>query len=217
MEQRTVNLEFRSTDFEKRSIEGYAAIFSDEYVKLKDRWGDSFYEKVSPGAFLKTLADKTRDKFMLINHDWNKVVGRTNSNLSLEEDTKGLRFTLEVPNTSDGNDLLENVRLGLIKGCSFGFNIINQKTRWDDEWNFYRDITEVDLFEVTATPLPAYSDTEINCRSELSNICIKEMREKEQTIKLNVGNQENKINEKRGAEVLSAFFNAFNLENRKEG
>ncbi len=136
MEQRTVNLEFRSTDFEKRSIEGYAAIFSDEYVKLKDRWGDSFYEKVSPGAFLKTLADKTRDKFMLINHDWNKIVGRTNSNLSLEEDTKGLRFTLEVPNTSDGNDLLENVRLGLIKGCSFGFNIINQKTRWDDEWNF---------------------------------------------------------------------------------
>ncbi len=70
---------------------------------------------------------------------------------------------------------------------------------------FYRDITEVDLFEVTATPLPAYSDTEINCRSELSNICIKEMREKEQTIKSNIDNEENKINKKRGAEVLSAF------------
>ncbi|MDU7904651.1 MAG: HK97 family phage prohead protease, partial [Peptostreptococcaceae bacterium] len=111
-------------------------------------------------------------------------------------------------NTSDGNDLLENVRLGLVKGCSFGFNIVNQKTRWDDDWNFYRDITEVDLFEITATPIPAYSDTEISCRSEeLSNISIKEMREKEKNLE---GPQnQNKINENRSAEILSAFFNAF--------
>lgn len=208
MEKRTVNLQFRSTDLETRKIEGYAAIFSDEYTKLKDRWGDCFYEKISPGAFLKTLNDKTRDKFMLINHDWNKVVGRTNSNLELEEDNKGLRFSLEVPNTTDGNDLLENVRLGLVKGCSFGFNIVNQKTRWDDDWNFYRDITEVDLFEITATPIPAYSDTEISCRSEeLSNISIKEMREKEKN--LEGPEKQNKINENRSAEIISAFFNAF--------
>lgn len=208
MEKRTVNLQFRSTDLETRKIEGYAAIFSDEYTKLKDRWGDCFYEKISPGAFLKTLNDKTKDKFMLINHDWNKVVGRTNSNLELEEDNKGLRFSLEVPNTSDGNDLLENVRLGLVKGCSFGFNIVNQKTRWDDDWNFYRDITEVDLFEITATPIPAYSDTEISCRSEeLSNISIKEMREKEKN--LEGPEKQNKINENRSAEIISAFFNAF--------
>lgn len=208
MEKRTVNLQFRSTDLEARKIEGYAAIFSDEYTKLKDRWGDCFYEKISPGAFLKTLNDKTKDKFMLINHDWNKVVGRTNSNLELEEDNKGLRFSLEVPNTTDGNDLLENVRLGLVKGCSFGFNIVNQKTRWDDDWNFYRDITEVDLFEITATPIPAYSDTEISCRSEeLSNISIKEMREKEKN--LEDPEKQNKINENRSAEIISAFFNAF--------
>lgn len=208
MEKRTVSLQFRNTDLETRKIEGYAAIFSDEYTKLKDRWGDCFYEKISPGAFLKTLNEKTRDKFMLINHDWNKVVGRTNSNLELEEDNKGLRFSLEVPNTSDGNDLLENVRLGLVKGCSFGFNIVNQKTRWDDDWNFYRDITEVDLFEITATPIPAYSDTEISCRSEeLSNISIKEIREKEKNLE---GPQnQNKINENRSAEIISAFFNAF--------
>ncbi|WP_245398122.1 HK97 family phage prohead protease, partial [Clostridioides difficile] len=80
---------------------------------------------------------------MLINHDWNKVIGRTNSNLILEEDERGLRFELDIPATTDGNDLLENVRLGLIKGCSFGFNIVNSKTRFDDDWTYYRDITEV--------------------------------------------------------------------------
>lgn len=213
MEQRTVNLEFRSTNIEERKLEGYAAVFNDEYTKLKDRWGETFYEKVNRGAFLKTLANKNRDKFMLINHDWNKVVGRTDSNLVLEEDSNGLRFELTVPNTSDGNDLLENVRLGLIKGCSFGFSVLDEKTRWDDNWTFYRDITEVDLFEVTATPIPAYSDTEINCRSEQSNISIKDMREQERQSK---GDNEEKREEenknnisKRNAEIISAFFYAF--------
>ncbi|MGL5244733.1 MAG: HK97 family phage prohead protease [Sarcina sp.] len=212
MEQRTVNLQFRSTNMEERKLEGYAAVFNDDYTKLKDRWGESFYEKVNRGAFIKTLADNSRDKFMLINHDWNKVVGRTDSNLVLEEDSNGLRFELTVPNTSDGNDLLENVRLGLIKGCSFGFNIVDQKTRWDDDWTFYRDITEVELFEVTATPIPAYGDTEINCRSELSSLSIKDIRAKERQA-LEESNEKreeenkNKIN-KRNAELISAFFSS---------
>ncbi|EGT4645246.1 HK97 family phage prohead protease [Clostridioides difficile] len=205
MEKRAVSLEIRESNLESRKISGYAAVFSDDYTKLQDRWGDTFYEKISRGAFLKTLADNARDKFMLINHDWNKVVGRTNSNLVLEEDEHGLRFELDIPYTTHGNDLLENVRLGLIKGCSFGFNIVNSKTRWDDDWTFYRDITEVELFEITATPIPAYNDTEINCRSDIS---IKELRESQ---KEEAKQNDNKDNiEKRNVDLVSAFFNAFN-------
>ncbi|MBS6601746.1 MAG: HK97 family phage prohead protease [Clostridium sp.] len=203
MEQRTVNLEIRNSNIEERKIEGYAAVFNEEYTKLKDRWGEVFYEKISPGAFKKTLKDNTRDKFMLINHDWNKVVGRTNSNLILDEDSKGLRFELTVPNTSEGNDLLENVKTGLIQGCSFGFNIVDQKTRWDDDWTFYREITEVDLFEVTATPIPAYADTEIAARSDLS---LRDIRPEEP--------KEN-INFKRNVDFISAFFSAFNNKEEK--
>ena len=204
MEQRTVNLEIRNSNIEERKIEGYAAVFNEEYTKLKDRWGEVFYEKISPGAFKKTLKDNTRDKFMLINHDWNKVVGRTNSNLILEEDSKGLRFELTVPNTSEGNDLLENVKTGLIQGCSFGFNIVDQITRWDDNWTFYREITEVDLFEVTATPIPAYADTEIAARSDLS---LRDIRPHE-------GPKEN-INLKRNVDFISAFFSALNNKEEK--
>lgn len=135
---------------------------------------------------------------MLINHDWNKVVGRTGSNLTLEEDENGLRFELDIPNTTDGNDLLENVRNGLIQGCSFGFNIKNQTTRWDDDWTFYRDIDEVELFEVTATPIPAYADTEISARSQLSIRDIKPVEHKE--------NQDEKENKhERSAMLMSAF------------
>ncbi|MFR9295977.1 MAG: HK97 family phage prohead protease, partial [Turicibacter sanguinis] len=172
----------------------------EEYTQLRDRWGDVFYERVRPGAFKKSLAE--RAVCMLVNHDWSKIVGRTGSNLILEEDDKGLRFELDIPNTTVGNDLLENVRNGLIQGCSFGFNIKNQTTRWDDNGAFYRDIDEVELFEVTATPIPAYVDTEISARSQLSIRDIKPIGPK--------ANQEEKENKyERSAMLMSAFFNAF--------
>ncbi len=204
MEKRTVSLEIRSTNIEERKIEGYAAVFGDTYTLIRDRWGEKYYERVMPGAFKESLRDKANDIFMLINHDWNKVVGRSGSNLVLEEDDKGLRFELTVPNTNDGNDLLENVRNGLIQGCSFGFNIKDDVTRWDDNWNFYRDITNVELFEITATPLPAYSDTEISARSQLS---LKDIRSQEEP------QNKNNIN-KRSVDLLSTFFMQFNREGK---
>ena len=140
---------------------------------------------------------------MLIYNYFNKVVGRTGSNLVLDEYDNVLRFELDIPNTTDGNDLLENVRNGLIQGCSFGFNIKNQTTRWDDNWTFYRDIDEVELFEVTATPIPAYADTEISARSQLS------IRDIKPVIELKEAQVEKENNHERSAMLMSAFFNAF--------
>lgn len=211
MEQRTVTMELRDSNLEERKIIGYAAVFGDSYTLLRDRWGEKFYEKVSRGAFLKTLADTTRDKFMLLNHDWNKVLGRTGSNLILTEDEKGLRFELTVPNTTEGNDLLENVRLGLIKGCSFGFNILKEDTRWDDEWTFYRDITEVELFEVTATPLPAYENTEIStARSELNIKDLRDMAKPQEQ----PNNEPEKPDMKRNANLVLNFLSGFSVKNK---
>lgn len=204
MEKRSLNLEIRSVDVESRKIVGYASVFSEDYVELCDRWGEKFYERVSPGAFTNTLRDKQDDIFMLINHNWNKVVGRRGANLTIEEDSHGLRFELESPNTTDGNDLLENVRLGLIPGCSFGFNITKQRTKWDESYtNFYRDIQEVELFEISATPIPVYGDTEINARSQLS---IRDLRPEAPS---EHETEEQQFNE-RNANLLSVFFNAFN-------
>lgn len=208
MEKRTVNLEIRSTNVEERKLEGYAAVFNENYTLLRDRWGEKFYERVMPGAFKDTIKERTDDIFMLINHDWNKVVGRSNSNLTLEEDEKGLRFELTIPNTTDGNDLLENVKNGLIRGCSFGFNIKDEETRWDEKWNFYRDITKVELFEITATPIPAYADTEISARSDLSLKDIKPYEARGKELEVDPKVQKNKIN-KRSVDIMSAFFNAF--------
>ena len=107
---------------------------------------------------------------------------------------------MTVPNTTDGNDLLENVRSGLIQGCSFGFKITNQRTKWDETYtNFYRDITEVELFEVTATPMPAYEDTTISARSELS------IREEANPKDSEERNDNNEVLT-RNANLLASFF-----------
>ena len=82
-------------------------------------------------------------------------------------------------------------------------NIKNQTTRWDDNWTFYRDIDEVELFEVTATPIPAYADTEISARSQLS------IRDIKPVIELKEAQVEKENNHERSAMLMSAFFNAF--------
>lgn len=210
-EIRNVNLEFRNTNIEERVIEGYASVFSENYTLIKDKWGEQFYERIMQGAFKKTLANEEREHFFLVNHDWDKAVGRSGSNLELNEDEKGLYFRATIPNTTTGNDLLENVKAGIIRGCSFGFKVKDEDVRWDDNWTFYRDIKEVDLFEITATTHPAYADTEIS--EGRSTLNIKELRE---TNKKNT--YAKKENEKRHnmstTDMLLCFLSSFNLQNK---
>lgn len=199
MEKRTVNLEFRKTDIENRKIEGYAAVFDEKYTQMYDEYGGVYYERVRPGAFKESL--EKANVCMLVNHDWSRIVGRMGSNLRLEEDEAGLRFELDVPNTTDGNDLLENVRLGIIKGCSFGFYIERKTTRWSAEWEYFQDLDKVELLEITATPIPAYESTSISARSKLN---IGEMREKEKKT------HEPQLDFKeRSMKLLGSFFDEF--------
>lgn len=207
-EIRSVKLDFTNTDEEMRIIEGYASVFDEEYTLIYDYDGEKFFERILPGAFLKTLADESKEQFFLINHDWDKVVGRTSANLELREDAKGLYFKATIPNTTLGNDLLENVKSGIIQGCSFGFRIVDEKVRWDDKWNFYRDITEVQLNEITATTHPCYKNTSIEARSSIK---IKELKDLE-IAKQKQDNKRgfNKDTNMSNADMLLCFLSSFN-------
>jgi len=109
----------------------------------------------------------------LYNHDYNQVIGRSNKgkgtlNLELRDD--GVYFDLEVPNTTMGNDLLENIRLGNINQCSFGFRYANEPDAYVDkkvEDTWYRDVYKIgELFDVSAVTFPAYDDTYVNARMQ---------------------------------------------------
>ncbi|MBP1917191.1 HK97 family phage prohead protease [Lederbergia galactosidilyticus] len=160
MEKRTVditNIQTRNKENEPIKINGYAAIFNS-----RTSIGDFFDEIISPGAFDRSISAKNADIRALVNHDWDKVIGRTKANtMTLREDEKGLNFEIELPNTSYARDLAESMERGDIDQCSFGFFVDEGKERWDySQEPALRTLEEVELYEVSIVSLPAYEDTE---------------------------------------------------------
>ena len=141
------------TENNSRIVTGYAAVFNSRTLL----W-EGLEEVISPGAFSKALSNS--DVRCLFDHDWGKVLGRTKSGtLRLEEDERGLKFKVELPNTTDANNLIESMSRGDIDQCSFGF--IPTEETWDYNTDpVLRTVNEVELFEVSIVSLPAYEDTE---------------------------------------------------------
>lgn len=139
---------------ESNVISGYAAVFNSKTII-----GDWFEEIINPGAFSKAIA--SGDIRALFNHDWGNVLGRTKSGtLRLEEDERGLKFEVDLPNTSVARDLKESMQRGDINQCSFGFYPTEETWDYASE-PALRTINEVELFEVSVVSLPAYDDTEV--------------------------------------------------------
>lgn len=145
-----------ATEEQPSKITGYAAVFNS-----KTTIGGWFDEVIEPGAFARSLSENS-DIRALFNHNWDNVLGRTKSGtLRLEEDEKGLKFEIELPNTSVGRDLAESMSRGDINQCSFGFWII------EENWDYsvepaLRTIKEVELYEISVVSIPAYDDTEVS-------------------------------------------------------
>lgn len=141
-------------------------------------WGE-FYEKVAKGAFARSLKEDVIKA--LWNHRSDFVLGSTKpGTLRLEEDDIGLRFEIDLPNNSWGNDACESVGRGDVDGVSFGFNVRENGYAWQyliDEDVYERTLLDVKLSEVSPTPFPAYPDSEISQRSlENLGITTKEQR-----------------------------------------
>jgi len=151
-----LGVEARAID-EKRTLVGYASVFNSP-ADIGGYWT----EMIAPGAFASQL---TADVRALVDHDSGRVIGRTKSGtLRLSEDAKGLRVEVDVPDTTNGNDLWVLVERGDISGMSFGFRVT--KEAWDETVDPpTRTIQAVELTEVSAVAFPAYDDTTIGKRS----------------------------------------------------
>lgn len=139
-----------------RRLEGYAATFGTEA-----RIGGDMLEVIAPGAFTATLAGRD-DILALVDHDPARVLARTRSGtLRLSEDSKGLAFDLDLPNTQAGSDVLALAERGDIGGMSFGFNAVDE-----DIVGNRRELRAVDLFEISVVAaFPAYAETVVNART----------------------------------------------------
>ena len=144
---------------EKKSLRGYAAKFDSLSVPLF-----GFREKIKRGAFKESLKDN--NVRALWNHNTDIVLGSTkNGTLRLEEDDKGLRFDLDLPETQAGRDAAITVSRGDVEGMSFAFGV--QKEEWDesDPKDVIRTLIKLDLHEVSPTAFPAYTKTSVVARS----------------------------------------------------
>ena len=61
-------------------------------------------------------------------------------------------------------NLYERVKRGDVDQCSFGFWIVSEETDFREDGSVHWNITDVDLFEVSACTFPAYEATNISAR-----------------------------------------------------
>ncbi|NLX70617.1 MAG: HK97 family phage prohead protease [Clostridiales bacterium] len=145
-------------DSQDMYIEGYFAVFN----RQTELWPGA-YEEVAPGAFDETLGNDIR---ALINHDTTLVLGRNKAGtLELKADSYGLWGRIKInPNDTDAVNLYERVKRGDVDQCSFGFNILEEKTDWRDDGTVKWTITGIDLHEVSVCTFPAYEETGVQAR-----------------------------------------------------
>jgi|SRR5579863_482995 len=133
-----------------------------------------FREMIAPGAFTRALKEK-QDVTCLMNHDPNKILGRSKSGtLHLFDSPEGLRFLcLLDPNNSTHRDLHSAVSRGDIDQCSFAFSVEDEDgedftQEKDERGNLFnkRTLRDVNLHDVSAVTYPAYPEgTHVGARS----------------------------------------------------
>jgi len=148
-------------DSEGMRLVGHAAVFDSESLDL-----GGFREVIRRGAFQKSLDENDIRAFH--NHNSDMVIGRTRAGtLRLSEDNEGLRAEIDLPDTSFARDLMISVQRGDITGMSFGFMVRQggQNIFEREDGSLLRELTDIDLIEVSSTPIPAYPATDIAQRS----------------------------------------------------
>lgn len=155
------NVEIREDEDGKRTISGYAVKWE---MKSHSMGWRSFKEQFKRGAFSESLTND--DQLALWSHDTTKVLGRTkNGTLRLFDDDIGLRFELDLANTTLGNDAYETIKRGDVDGVSFGFRMIKQEWDENDTENIVRTILKAKLLEISPVAFPAYPDSNVSARS----------------------------------------------------
>lgn len=151
------DLTVRAEDQDKW-IEGRFVVFNQP----TELWPGAF-EEVDPNAFDECMSNDVR---ALINHDTTLVLGRVKAGtLILRIESDGLWGRVKInPNDTDALNIYERVKRGDVSGCSFGFNIEEEETNYNDDGTVKWILKKVDLHEVSVCTFPAYPDTAVQAR-----------------------------------------------------
>lgn len=150
------------------TLVGYAAVFN-RWTEI-DSWEGRFKERISPGAFRKTLAERAGKVKVLFNHGMDPSIGDKplGKPSVMEEDSRGLKVEVPLDDTSYNADIKALLRSGALDGMSFRMTVVQ------DEWDKLdgkkgqlpeRTIKEVRLYEFGPVTFPAYDATKAGVRA----------------------------------------------------
>jgi len=167
---RAASFEMRAaSDGDGFTMEGYAAVFGD--ATRIDSWEGRFDEIISPGAFKKTVSERT--PVLQFDHGNDVATGSVpiGSIEELHEDSKGLFVRARLHDNARVEPIRQAIESGAIDGMSFRFRVTREE--WDENGDGdvpIRTIREVDLFELGPVVFPAYESTTVGVRSLLAGL-----------------------------------------------
>lgn len=162
---RKVIAERANTESDGKVVRGYAAVFYNADAPEGTEF-ELYYdvvERIMPGAFDRALKE-SHDARGLFNHDPNWLLGRVSSGtIRLSIDAVGLKYEIDQ-NDADPQwqSVAAKIDRGDITGSSFGFVVRAAtwlETKQDDKRIWYRQIEDVDLYDVSPVTWPAYTGT----------------------------------------------------------
>lgn len=144
-------------------IEGYVNAVARDSRPMRDRKTmKRFVEQIVPGVFERAL--KHNEVQLLLNHDKTKVLGSTDTNLELYEDSIGLHARAEVADL----EVIQKAREKKLRGWSFGFRERDASAENITDALEHRYVEEMDLVEVSIVDdrkQPCYEGTSLEVRA----------------------------------------------------
>lgn len=151
----------------KNYLEFYPVVF-DKRSKLISEYGETFYEIISRNALDEILQNPDLNCLATVDHDREKILGRNKSNtLILTPDSKGLKATVELPDTTLGRDMAVLIDRGDYFESSFIYTLAKNGVTYDRTESIpVRTVTNIrNLYDVSIVLDGAFSETSVKKRS----------------------------------------------------
>jgi HK97 family phage prohead protease len=140
---------------------GYGAVFFNPQVAGTEyKLAPDMVERIDRHAFDNALKRKD-DAACLFNHNPDNIVGRvSNGTMKLSVDSRGLKYTVDLPSSPMGENVKAAIRRGDVSGSSFQFIPTKQRfVRGTGSSPDVREILDVTLFDCSPVVFPAYQAT----------------------------------------------------------
>lgn len=170
-----LDLQVRANTGDGRTVDAYAAVFDTEQ-EVRDQDGH-YVETIAPTAFDRTIAQRAGQFQVMFNHG--KTMYGTPSEkfampygkpLQVRSDAKGLFTSTEISKTPLGDEVLQLVKDGVLKGQSFSGAFVGRETYRSATLPGIRR-TEIAMREYGLTPFPVYAEAHVTgVRSEFKEM-----------------------------------------------